>query len=42
MSEYKELTDSKNKKNSEVEYISSRLTSVMETYKKLLADKCAQ
>ncbi len=42
MSEYKDLADQKNMKNSEVEYIASRLTSVMETYKKLVAKKCAQ
>ncbi len=42
MSDYKQLADSKNKKNSEVEYIASRLTSVMETYRKLLTKKCAQ
>lgn len=42
MSDYKELAEKKNKNNSEVEYIASRLTSVMETYKKLLAKKCAQ
>lgn len=42
MNDYKELADPKNKKNSEVEYIASRLNTVMETYKKLLATKCAQ
>lgn len=42
MSDYKELSEQKNKNNSEVEYIASRLTSVMETYKKLLGQKCAQ
>ena len=42
MSDYKELADKKNKKTSEVEYIASRLSSVMETYRKLLAKKCAQ
>ncbi len=42
MSDYKELADQKNKKTSEVEYIASRLSSVMETYRKLLAKKCAQ
>ena len=41
MNEYKELADQKNKSNSEVEYIASRLSSVMETYKKLVANKCA-
>ncbi len=42
MNDYKELADKKSKKNSEVEYIASRLSSIMETYKKLLGQKCAQ
>ncbi len=42
MNDYKELADQKNKNNSEVEYIASRLSSVMETYKKLVANKCAR
>ena len=42
MSEYKELADTKNKKSPEIEYIASRLSSVMDTYKKLIANKCVQ
>ncbi len=41
MSDYKNLSDDQKQKNSEVEYIASRLTSVMETYRKLMSRKCA-
>ena len=39
MSDYKKLSEEK-QKSSEIEYISSRLSSVMETYKRLMARKC--
>lgn len=41
MSDYKDLAEQKNPKTSEVEYIASRLSSVMETYKNILNRKCA-
>lgn len=41
MNSYKEHTNQTNQRSSEVEYIASRLSSVMETYKKLTTKKVA-